>query len=455
MGLSDTLPRSTENVGKDNQQMQSPPVNIVMRFSVLCILGTWAIAFFSARLMSADGAFYIARIAEEQSYFIVGWHRVHAQILTQWLPVLIAYLWKPSLELITTLYAVNLFVVGAAGVLLTAYWMRQRPSLLSLPILSFILLELNSTAIIMGEHHMLALISWAILAFILNPVRNIVQRTLFLFLCIIAIRLYEAAAIVLLLPFLLCLWSAKREWSRRGEAIFWIIAAAILLAGVAISIHGILSPRDPLNYVSFQQQVFVALGSPLAQACLIMTGATLLALRKGDYIPLATGLALSGAVVFVHWMNGSYVTALQSFSARTFSISVLPLLMLAAWGYSWLNLGNGFSRVSALWFCVFIVGACGYVLIGEAEWKRLIHRIDVALQNGTGFIKPEEAGIDLNNIVGHFALPTMGVLLSDHCVRTILVLPETYWQPYDLREEKILNRYREYSSSVHGSGCRQ
>ncbi|MDO1584367.1 hypothetical protein [Rhizobium oryzicola] len=434
------------------REMRLPSVNVSMRIAAILALLTYFIAFLNDRILSADGAYYLARLADWHGFVLVGWHRSNAQFATQWLPVYGSRLFDLSLEELKGLYSLNVYLVAVVSFLLCSAWMRSAPTLLALPLLSFVLLEFNSTFIIMGEHHVLALAVWPILAFCLFPSTRWYDWGLFLGLCLLATRSYEAGAIVLALPFLLCLWNA---WAYRAshQRWLWVLAGIILAIGIVISIDGIIHPRDVSNYMGFREQVLVALGSPLAQVALAMSIATVAGLYFGQARYLLLGVVASIGIILGQQMTFHKVTALQSFSARTFTVSVLPFLLAIAIAYGKLGIGRDFSRKSAAVFLMFMGVACFYSLITEWRWHKVTTRIEQTLKSHSGFVPVSETGLSMDEFVGTFTIPTMSVFMSGRCVSSILQLPEGYWLPYDLVKDNVLSRYRQYDRTVNGQGC--
>ncbi|MCO5730186.1 hypothetical protein [Rhizobium sp. SSA_523] len=432
--------------------MRLPSVRTSMMAAVLLCLAAWAIGFLADRILSADGSYYLARLADWQGFVLVGWHRSNAQYATQFLPVYGSRLFDLGLEEIKHLYALNVFLPAVVSFALCLAWMRNAPTLLAYPLISFVLLELNSTFIIMGEHHVLALCAWPLLAFCLFPERRWYDWVAFYSLCILSLRLYEAAVVVLAIPFCLCLWNGRTSSIRR-KSVLWFAGAVLLAIGIGISLDGIVHPRDVSNYNGFREQTMVALGSPLAQACLAMVLAVLAAQVTGKRRYLVAGVIAVVAILFVAQMTWHRITGGQSFAARTFSVSVLPLLMAAAVLHVRLRIGHAFDRTAAACFAVFIGIACAYSAITEWRWHKLMVRLEQALDARSGRLSLPEIGIGYEEFASTFPLPTMSVIMSGPCVTRMLQLPDDYWVPYDPVRDRILTRYRDYAESVGGPGC--
>lgn len=420
--------------------------------SVLFLLIAWMWALASMKAMATDGSYYILKITEQKDFFFVGWHRHHAQVMTQWLPVAALQIYDFGPEATAVLYSISIAFLASFSIFLIFRIARESEYVIIFPIISLSGISLSGDYIIIGEYHVLNFLVWPLLIYCIIPTKTIYDRILVFFCAIVLLRSYEGAIFILWIPLCICLYRAYSSRSR-SDNLFWISLAVVLLLGMVIAIDGFVSRRNTDSMRDLWTSLATPFGSIGLVSSLIFGTSYLAAYATGRHSLVVAGAVVSAGLAIYGLMTGSYPDSWQSFSSRTTTITVLPFLMLAC--ISCALMRHRVVISSSVATIVFCAALSLYVIAGQTQWKSALGQLKAQLDVSQGFVPYENMDVPHAEFFPYWTLPTLSVLLQPECVRAIILIPEDYpWQPFDPFVTRPISAHRQYTETLGGEGCR-
>jgi hypothetical protein len=321
---------------------------------VFClILGlTFATSLFAslyARGLFQDGVYYLYRIAESQSLYLVDPARTTVQILRQ-----------APIVLLTRFSDLSLFERGQAFtfVMLTlpaaicaiCWWIAPagRKGWTVFPILH-LTVGISATSFnAVGEAGIATSLWWGLIFLLLFRTRHLVSQLLFLALCALAFRLHEGAFPLMLVLLFACIIRSIRAAGWR-DRIFPVISILLIGSVISYELLWVIDPRD------------------LADRTMILRALTHFqyVLRDGHLnLPLVTGavalVALAG-VVLIQWLLPASTAQLRTQQLAAcfcaFSVAAMAISLFVETSFS-----PG-AQVLARYHPVFISFGLGLVML--------------------------------------------------------------------------------------------
>ena len=401
-------------------------------------------SFYVDKHLSGDGVHLFTIILDSSDFTHIAWSRQFADYLTEWPLVLAVNLGINDIPILIKVFALGIYLPYLISFGICIYALRNEKKVLLLFFLtSIVAIDLASDYILTGPHHVVANISWPIILILLR--RNALTRVdgfLLWVLLILFSRLYETAIIP---AFIYSVMSFVRLYYHRQKEQKIIIGGALLLCFLAsaISLYFIISPRDPANRASFIRGIIAVLRNPdaLWAASFILIYGIGLLLKKRILIMSAVSPLVVYA--FVNLVLNQSVTADVSFSSRTLSVTLLPILLAGAilvW-YSKREL----DRTGMLVFVVFISVMVAGNLYNAKNWNNFRHEMIHLVKTHQGYIPIEETELKDNPYRWSWNNPELGLVWSAPCVKAILLNQhDVHWEPFNPRETLVLKNYLQY-----------
>ncbi len=397
------------------------------------------------KFFSADGAAYFQWVLERGGFTDFAWARNHAVFFVQWPVVFALRAGVTDWRILEGLFAAGLLLPHVAGF---AVCVAARRGLskwpLAFPVASLLAITIPADYLLVGEHHVLVGLAWAILFLALRPAALTGwELTVAAGLLVIISRSYESAVVVapvLAGAFLLRARDAEEPaWARTA-------LVALCLAAAAMAAYSILVPRDPGNRSAFLQSIVAPARRPQVVLGAAFLVPFVLALRRapGSLAWLAAGLVAVAGIVAFESGSTRPVWAGDSFASRTLSMTLLPPLLVAA---AWLTRRDTRVSFTATHFLAFVVFTAVVVAVSVAEnrqWIEFRSAFKTVLATRTGVVPIEStplarhpAGWPWNNAI-------LSYLWSGEHVRAVVLNPsDTTWEPFDPRTSAILEGFRQ------------
>ncbi len=401
-------------------------------------------SFYVDKHLSADGVHLFTNILDSGDFTYIAWSRQFADYLTEWPLVLATKLGINDIPILIKVFALGIYLPYLISFGICIYALRNEKKVLLLFLLtSIVAINLASDYILAGAHHVMVNISWPIILILLR--RNVltwVDGFLLWILLILFSRLYETAIIPALIYSVICF--VRLYYYRQKEQKI-IIGVALLLCFLvsAISLYFIINARDPVNRASFIRGITAVLKNPeaLSATSFILIYTIGLLLKK--HIIIISAVSPLIIYAFVNLFVNHSVTADVSFSSRTLSVTLLPVLLVGAilvW-YSKSEL----NRTGVLVFVVFILVMVVGNLYNAKNWNNFRHQVIQLVKTHQGYIPIEETKLKDNPYRWPWNNTQLGLIWSAPCVKAILLNQhDVHWEPFNPRETLVLKNYLQY-----------
>lgn len=395
--------------------------------------------------LSADGAHYFTTILEKRDFTYIAWSRQFANYLTQWLVVIGVKLGLKDIPLLSKLYAIGLFFPYIASFALCIYAIRRENSLLlGFPLISIVGINLPGDYILIGEHHVMVLLSWPILLFSLRkePLTWLDGWLLWTLLALFS-RTYEAAAIPAIIFSTIFVVRLLQARQNKRQTVIYSISLLLSVLALAIALYYILNPRDPSNKSSFISEIVVLLKNKaaLVAASFAFFWTIGLIYRKTSLILISLFPVIAYGCFLLLSSHG--LTAGQSFASRTLSLSLLPFLLICAIVSSYFNirLNRTSSRIFISFILIMVLGNLRF----SGDWYNFRSQVVDIVTTNKGYIPIEETVIKDSPYRWSWNNPELGLIFSYPCVNAILLnSPNTKGEQFTPREKLILKDYIRY-----------
>lgn len=397
--------------------------------------------------LSADGAHYFAQILDQGDFTYIAWSRQFSNYLTQWPVVLAVKLGLKHVPLLSDFYAIGLYFPYIASYLLCIYAVRRENHfLLVFPLVSIVGINLSADYILVGEHHVMTLLSWPILLLLLRkePLTWLDGWLLWMLLILFSLS-YETSIIpaIIFSAILGLKLYQKRQISK--QTIIDGIALLLSFVVFSIALYAIVDPRSESNKSNFASSVLGILGnkSALVAASFAFFSTIGPVCRKKSLILVS--LFPIAIYVGVLLLTSHGVSASESFNSRTLSLSLLPFLLVCAIVSRYGNTKP--NKVSTGMLVLFVLVMVIGNLRFSTDWKNFRNQVIEIVTTESGYIPIEETAVQGSPYRWIWNNPQLGIVLSYPCVEAVLLnSSDIKWQAFNPREELILKRYVGYDA---------
>jgi hypothetical protein len=440
-----------------------------------------ATAILSNQVLFLDGVHYFLTILQYGHPRFHESARVLGNIVTQSPVAFGVLLGLRGFTILGWLLGIGVYLPAPLSLLVCAWSLGPRRwHLMAFPLLSQFAFAMSSSFIIVGEHHLMHSLFWAILFMVLFR-EQWGWREISLMTCLAIPALRTYPSMLFLGPILAgaCVWRARRRTVGSGAKWSWGGLAGWFSWGTAIALGEILHPRDPANWTSFRQslgaltrlrpgEAHLTLFLSLACCALVVLLAIPSSLVSRLFPVLLGILALCGVAVLAAVLHDSdNLAVLQHYPARIFD-SVGPVgLALALIGVQagLVPLPEGFWRRCFAVIAVLAVVQIGWHLAATRAWVLTMAAAREELQTRSGFVPFSKLAAE-RPALGRgiwrdmaWAVPEMSIVLAGNGpVRAVIGAPWEGWQPFDpIRIEQLPNlarfgvSYEPYARALAGS----
>lgn len=433
----------------------STAANDKYRVFYLVLFGLISVALFDAfsvdKHLSADGVHYFVRILDGATFLHVDDARAFAEYVIQWPLVLAVKAGMTHVPSLSWIFALGIYLPYVLSFAVCLFAVRRdNPAMLSLPLLSMVCINLPADYILAGEHHILILLASPILLLVLRrkpPTRT--DGFLLVLLLATFSRTYPTAVVPALLFTVLL---AIRMYSDRGNVQTTVIrglALTLSVATIALGAYSILNPRVAVNQHFFRIAMPMVFWHVETLFPAAFSGFFLLGLvnRWRVWPVLSTGcLGLYATYVF---RANHGLTALESFSARTLTVSLLPPLLILAVAVHYRDSALVGFRKAIL--AVMILTAVVWNLRMSSHWGGYREEMVRILRTESGLVPLAATKLDRNPCRWGWTSPEMSVVWSYPVVRAIVQnRPNEPTVPFDPENRLILKNYVMYDAVFAG-----
>ncbi len=422
--------------------------NSFVHFFFIAIIAALLFGLFSDKHLSTDGAGYFARILESRTFAHIDWTRRFAEYLTQ-SPLLGAVNAEVrSLPLLRMIYGFGILAIwliawGAAEFALRG----DAKSVLLFVLLSMGSINLLSDSILAGEHHVMVLLSWPILFFIIrkSPLSwldaAVLLGMLFLF-----SRLYSTAVAPASIILAVSLFRLSHTVSREQKAIY-LASALLAVAAIAVSLYAISFPRDPGNSAAFRSAIIRSLFGPEGLTASSFAVLFIFGWLLRRRIVLVASLLPVVAYLWYSTTTGHTLSSGESFGNRSLSLSLLPLWMLGAIAIYWKERTAdwGTLLVSGVFIATMIVASLNSTL----QWRHFKSTMISTLTQSEALVPLEGTTLRDSRVGWSWTYEVLSVIWSDGCVRSIILnKADVSYQLKGPPEALILGNYTCYEQAL-------
>jgi hypothetical protein len=421
-------------------------------FLAFLLAMVWAVV--NGKQFSADGAYYFLSILQSKDFTHIAWHRQFASYVTQWPLVVGLHLGVSSPGLLRLFFGLgHLLAYPIAYVALR--WQVNRgaePALLYTYVFGLVSITLSSDFILMGEHQLLLPLGWPILAFLTLPrLFGLAESCIAVVLSLLMVRIYEPALFVFLSFFLVILTKGRRDLYgallQRNYGLVLAMALCMLcwLAGIGISLDGIVHPRDPANRSSFAAAILHVTANPVLQ----MTVISLVFFFAGIRLPRARAVLFSMALSVAYLVcrdRFALFSARVSFDSRILVLSLPILIGLSVWILPKFPL----TTRESLWFSAMLALPVAVDVAGTDVWHDFAQKVQVfAASQDDGFVPASVHRLNRHPASWNWTFPSLSIVLAAPHVGSILEnSKDVKWQPFDPKAELPLPAFAGYGQSL-------
>ncbi len=420
-------------------------VDRVFGFVMIMLLVLAAYQVYSHQHLYADGAHFFINLLSEQSIFNPLKSRFFANALQQLLPLLLIKAGITDIELISYAFAINLYLIPIAGILISYTILdTNRKHLILFPVLTILFSVHNNYAFIISEAFVTIAVFWPLLFFVLFTELRTSSSWTFLLSILIFSSTHELAFVLLLLLIIALVVRLKNLGAK--HILHTILLALSILMACAINIYWNLYPTNLEFSEDFFQQVgqLVSLKKyPLSAIAIVLV---FLRSRyqlqgKWQYVTIG-GIGVLLLLVLLPVFNPSgMLYPILHWEQRILVVLgpfILGLvLVLSQFGEnSTENLH--FPRWSIITLTTVMII---YQLRLTNLWNDFKDDFSLLLLKNSGIIEYRETVIAKNPSEDQFAtawtVPTLGFILhsfSDPEIKSLMSIPDEIWQPWYARD---------------------
>jgi len=437
-------------------KMSSENNNLVIGLMGLAV-ATLILKFGYHKHLSMDGVGYFVHILENGSITGINVARRSSELLVQ-LPLVVAVrLGVKSIPVLVQFFALGILLPYLISFVFSWYALSEREKTLMLfPLASYFSISMTGDYLLSGEHHVMTLMVWPVLFLLLieRPLRAI-EGVLLLVSLVIFCWSYETAVIPIGLFLLIIgvrLWRF-RIWSE------WIVlggAASVLSMGLITGIELIRVPRSLVQKGSFIDALSRNLKIKEVLFFVPFMGAVFVGwLIDNRFRNLKIGIYLIGLGIllgygFVRVSSDYSITSYWSFSSRTLTVLLLPVLLVGA-----LIVKICKPYLTRLGISVFATGCVlltAFNISDLRNWSSLKSEMESVLHetNSAVLIPIEETGIDdseLRHVRSSWNNPALSLVWSYPCVKHLITNGTDFggYQVFNPENEIRLRGYLEFA----------
>lgn len=426
--------------------MDSKSLKYAIGLSITIVLTAMMFAIFSDKHLSADGANYFTILLSDQDFTYKDWTRQFANYASQLFLLIMLKFGSYDIGDLSTIFGLSILVPWIVAVSASLYALRDyNKSIFLFMLISIVSVNLSSDFILAGEHQVMVLFCWPILFFLLRkPPLTWFDCSILWSLSIMFLRLYPSALFPAVIFFILGIYRVLRADNLQQRIIFW---GSVLLSGVSASIalYAILFPLRAGNKSSFSSAIWRTMSTSEILAVVVFVLFFFLGWRLKKNLLLFASLAplvLLGIYTIVfEYTSSSHV----SFSNRSLSITLLPVLMILAVYAAHKGLVAN-SAVSFV-FTVFVVSMVLFSVKTTFGWRDFRSEMQLTLKNNQGVIPWTDTKLGTSPYSWRWNNTQLSVIWSNGCVRSVVENKKSSrWEPKAPPEEFPLRDYTCYSA---------
>jgi hypothetical protein len=447
MGLAESQPGT-----------EAPPV---AKYVLALIVATFtATAWYAASIdlgFSADGAPAFVQIVDQSDLGHI-WSRRYGNLALLWPALLAAKAAVTSVPVLNALFQFGLYLPFLLSFLMCWYASRSLndDALLLFPLASYLLVSLPAASILVGSSHVVAVAVWPILFLLLRPRLTPMDGIQLIVLLALTSRSYETA--LASLGVFLCILAARLWVGSPRSRLILLVAMAVVLIGLVINVYWALIPARAPSRVRFVDEMV----QPIRRHPMLIVAAgsmsllaVALCVRRFRALAFLALLVAAGSIPLP--LSGRVASAHTSFALRTLTLTLLPVLLIAAmaWHFKRPRL---LSREWILAGTIFGLLSIGYAA-SWTEWRDFRRSFRSVLGTHSGYIAVDDTPIARNRQRWPWTAPLLSVLWSRGCVRAVILnSPGQPFEPFDPYGQLPLQRYVAYAppfaaATPNGARC--
>jgi hypothetical protein len=401
-------------------------------------------SFLCDKHLSGDGAYFFYSILETKDFsYYSAWSRFFWSLLTQWPLVLAVNIGITDINNLKIIYALGLYYPYVFSFLLCIYALRGLDGfLLIFPIFSMIAINLNVDYQLVSEVNLMVCMSWPILFYLRREKYSALDKIFILILLILYCRIYESV-IVTSFIFIGIILFRFLFFKDKKPLVFYFTVILICLISIFIAFHYIVHPENPANKKAFLNSLLSIYFFPEVYIPTIFMAILVYILFKKKVI---YQLILAIPVLWyllILFSNDHGLSQYSSFSIRSASISLLPILLIICFILSFLKLHHN-RTILLIYFLFVLIFTSGNVYYSK-DWKSFKKNVIQITQENIGFVPVEKTPLNTTQCGWAWTYPELSIIWSTRCVKSIILNnPDVKWQPYDPQRKLILKRYVQY-----------
>jgi len=426
------------------------------RFIFLILFGVLVVGFvfkvFYDKHLALDGVHYFRIILEHSDFVDIAWSRRFAEYLTEWPLVLGLHIGVHDLHILKILFGFGLFVPYVVCFLVCFFSIsKNESSLLLIPLVGFLAVNLLSDYDLVAEHHTMTLITVPIAVLMAKEGRLETWAKVALIVLLLAYtRMYETAMLGGALFFVIAAYRSVSSLNVR-EKRYYLFICFLALAVVIIGIYYVWNPRAPTNRSSFLDALMVNKRNYEAlsiYAFLFCIFAGLMFGRINHWFEKFWLVSAIMPIIFyglIRITTDYQTTAYYSFSTRSLTVVTIPCLVLSTVALAKIRPVCNKSILT-----MFTVGFLFFNmtnLMDLKRWQEVRNGFVSILKSNSGFINIDDTHLRNNHHRWSWNNTLLSIVWSYPCVETIILnSTEHSIGPVDVRKELALTKYLEYGN---------
>lgn len=406
--------------------------------------------------LATDGALYFVELLDRHRFTDFDPSRTHSVYLTQW-PIYLAL--KADVESVALLkffFAVGIYFPYLLSMVACDFATRaQSRTLLLFPVLSIAAVNLPASNVLYGETQPAALLAWPVALLLLRERSwEHVDGAMACVLAFLWMKTQQASIAAAALCLLLLVARLKRLPQERSRAWGWMLLGLLLLQ-VCLMFYGILFPFNLGNRGHFLGNIFLTVFSLHFLVVAFLLVLILLGGLIGTKRSLLAACVLLGGPCLVRFaflhqsilVSFDFAGSDYSSAYRTAVVTLLPALILAAALFAHLRVELSPGSRSVL-LCLMLLTTVWQVY-AVSRWNGYRSEYRAFLRQNSGFVSVTQTPMYRSAFDWHWTHPMLSVVWSAPVVNCIVLNePDVYWQPYDPRERRVMERYLDYGPAL-------
>jgi hypothetical protein len=398
---------------------------------------------------SADGIYRFYAVLEWQVWTVADPSRRFAEYINQWPLILALRSGVSDFAWLKAFFCLGLFLPYLFAFLLSLYAVRgQGQFLICFFLVSILAVNLASDYHLTGENQVMSLLSWPILLLSLRrPAISRLDALITWSLLVLLSATYPIAAVTAsIVAVVLGIRLHHGECAETTTNLWLNLVTIVLCVGVVlINSYYILFPLYLVSRDSFQAGILLALvKNPLGISGSVFSVLFAMALIRRERMYSALCVLPTLGYLWYVFSNERGLSAGVSFSSRTLTLTVLPLLLTLAALTS--PRAVQFRARHALVAVAFVFAGALGVLVSSNDWDRFRGQFHQILESRTGYVPIQETPLRASSDSWPWNNSLLSVVWSYPCVRAIVLnATPVGWQPFDPKTTLILKRYVRYA----------